>query len=1019
MRIRFYLKVPKAGKFRAFIYGSHRSLGYGEPENGVLMKNNHGIYQFSVEIELEDLNNDLWYSYYLKSDFGGNVYEVVCKRKLENSIVFDTFDRISSIDENVVHFRVRYNTKFGQQLFITGDAEELGGWKLENAVSLFYEFNQDYWEGSVKFQKSVVSRKIKYKYVVVNDNNDYFFEPAKNHVIEISPTLFPLVLEIHDTFRWEDSSLDTLTKSPFVDVITKREMVEDNCLSQIEIKSSILYFSALIPNVRYNQRVKIVGSISELGRWDPRFGIELSDHDFPTWIGRIELINGIKHFEYKYVIIDGLNVIWENGNNRSYDGKTSNIVDIDYPKLIWINDWYVNPNNELIKVFGVYCPLFSLRTKNSQGIGSYTDIIQLVDLCNNIGASMIQLLPINDTLDKGTWNDSYPYRQFSCFALNPIYIDILSITNLPSNIEKEIMINKNKLELLKDIDFPLVYSFKMKMLRKIYNIIDVSKSPKFLKFVNDNNYWIKPYALFCTLRDKYGTSEFRSWNKYSKIKTEEIEQLCNDNIEHVNYYYWIQYICEKQFQKSKKYAVKHRVALKGDLPIGVGYNSVDCWAYPSNFRHDMCCGAPPDSFSDVGQNWEFPTFNWDNMSLNNYEWFKMRLLRFSKLFHAIRLDHVLGFFRVWEITRFTSKTAVLGHYYKCKPIYIDELRENGLYNINRYIKPYIRWHLIQNKFGKEAHDVVNKYFVPQYINSDDDYFDFKEEYNNEIKIKNKLKNEIKDLEKRKQYQNHLFHFIENVCLIPDQEMEDYYHFRTEIKIEHIENTRYGKILFESSSWKELPIWERNKLFELYNDFVYKRHNKIWIEDAEPKLNLIKTTTNMLICSEDLGQFTDEIFKALKSKSFLSLMVQRIPREYSQLFSNVNNFQYLSVSCFSTHDCSTLREWWEEDINLTKNYWKDQLWRNDEFKQTCEPWISEMIIKKNIYVNSILAIFLLQDLTGLLSHLRCENPKDERINIPENNHHHWKFRYKYTLEKLSKDKEFTSKLMEISKGSGRI
>ena len=137
------------------------------------------------------------------------------------------------------------------------------------------------------------------------------------------------------------------------------------------------------------------------------------------------------------------------------------------------------------------------------------------------------------------------------------------------------------------------------------------------------------------------------------------------------------------------------------------------------------------------------------------------------------------------------------------------------------------------------------------------------------------------------------------------------------------------------------------------------------------------------------------------------------------FDEYQNFNYLSVCCPSTHDCSSLRGWWEENSEVITKFWHGQLWRHDAPFKTCEPWISETILKQHLYSNSMLAIFLLQDVTGITQHLRRQEPQEEQINIPADPNHRWRYRYPYTLEELLKDEGFTSKVYDLCKASHRI
>lgn len=1026
MTIRFHLKSSRFGACQPFVYGNIPELGGGDITKALPLLPSTGPYCFSETIETAEPKEGefIWYSYFLRPKFGSDISEQVTRRFVPTFTtqidLYDTFDINNSVGDIVIHFRVRCYTQFGQEMYICGSIPELGNWDLGGAKQMCFEGNADYWDLILRLPLNSSTQKFEYKYIRAFDKYRAEWESESNHEIEISNITSPCVIEVADTFRWSDKTLDIFRRAPFTKAFNRRYThVEPPLLDlslakpgQVQVK-----FQMNCPCVRPGQIVRVVGSCQELGNWDFRQGLPMADGDFPMWNAAILIDRQHFPISYKYVIVDGGKTMWESGQNHYNVGITAPGHDIDFPSSLQINDWFVLPNTELFKGLGVYCPIFSLRGKNSCGIGQYTDIIPLVDVCNRIGASLIQLLPINDTSDKGDWSDSYPYRQTSCFALHPVYIDLLEIIpDLPAEFEHQIRDKRNQLEKSPSVDYPAVWSFKMEMLKKIFPLYKFDQ--EFDQYVENKKDWLKPYALYCYYREKYGTSAFRTWPEHSTTTPEEVEQLSTELHEELKFTYWVQYICDKQFKKSRDYALHNGVVLKGDLPIGVFLNSVECWAFPSNFRCEYCAGAPPDAFSSDGQNWGFPTYDWDFMEKDNYGWWRMRLKRMAELYQVLRVDHVLGFFRIWEIPRDTCVRGMLGHYFPSAPLSPDELRSWGLTDLERYVKPYVRYHILQNKFGDEAQQVAEKYFIARNVDSNDDWYDFKPEYDTEKKIEASL-SELPE-NKRDHYRACLFQLVGNVLLVEDPEQHGFYQVRTEVKVDHIEETKNGPIEYSSSSWLELDDFQRSQFEKLYVDFVYKRQTWNWVQKANPKLDMLKDSTDMLICAEDLGQLTEGILNCLKDHALLSLRVQRMSKDPKDDFDNVDTFSYLSVCCPSTHDSSSLRGWWEENRPMTLNYWHNVLWRHDECPEQMTPEISEMIIKKHLWSNSMWAIFLLQDLTGITPHLaQLQQPDDERINVPANPNHRWKYRYPYTLEDLEKDEEFTSHLHDLAVASHRI
>ena len=304
---------------------------------------------------------------------------------------------------------------------------------------------------------------------------------------------------------------------------------------------------------------------------------------------------------------------------------------------------------------GTAIPVFSLRTESDFGIGEFKDLRPLVDWAAATGQCIIQLLPVNDTTRKGEWKDSYPYSPISSFALHPLYINLQAL-----GIRETVAFKKEQAELnaLEELDYPRVFQAKMKYIRKAFKIRGARDmdTPGFKKFVLENEYWLEEYAQFCAKRDS--------------LEPE--------------YYRWMQWHLDKQFAAEVKYARGRGVSLKGDLPIGVSSDSAEAYWHPELFNLDSTAGAPPDYFSKDGQNWGFPTYNWEEMAKDDFAWWKARLRKMSQYFDAFRIDHILGFFRIWEIPA-GIRSGLAGHFnpalpYSPEEIYNMHLPIDGLFH---------------------------------------------------------------------------------------------------------------------------------------------------------------------------------------------------------------------------------------------------------------------------------------------------------------------------------------------------
>ena len=297
---------------------------------------------------------------------------------------------------------------------------------------------------------------------------------------------------------------------------------------------------------------------------------------------------------------------------------------------------------------GTAIPVFSLRTADDFGIGEFRDLRPLVDWAAATGQCIIQLLPVNDTTRKGEWADSYPYSPISTFALHPLYMRLQEI-GVP--VDKAFLKEQAELNALPELDYPKVFKAKMKRIRKAFldhGAADLATAAC-KKFIKENAAWLPEYAEFCARRDK--------------LEPE--------------YYVWMQYHLDKQFSEEVAYARSKDIHFKGDLPIGVSADSAEAYWHPELFNLDSSTGAPPDYFSTDGQNWGFPTYNWEEMAGDDFAWWKARLRKMSQYFDAFRIDHILGFFRIWEIpTEYTS--GMMGHFNPALPYSLREIQDMGL-----------------------------------------------------------------------------------------------------------------------------------------------------------------------------------------------------------------------------------------------------------------------------------------------------------------------------------------------------
>jgi 4-alpha-glucanotransferase len=495
--------------------------------------------------------------------------------------------------------------------------------------------------------------------------------------------------------------------------------------------------------------------------------------------------------------------------------------------------------------------------------------------------------------------------------------------------------------------------------------------------------------------------DFNSWPTYSKFDQKEVDQLTgakSKTYHAIAFYYFIQYHLHLQLSESAKYAHENGVVLKGDIPIGVYRYGADAWQHPDLFHMDMQAGAPPDDFAVKGQNWGFPTYNWEVMASNDYSWWKLRFEQMSFHFDAFRIDHILGFFRIWSIPM-DQVEGIMGRFVPAIPIAQQELDKKGISaDMDRYTKPFINEAVLFTYFGYD-----NDYAKQHFVNA---LHDGKYELSSNFLTQRSVEAYFKTLpndEWHLKMQQGLYNLISNVILFKGDEPHAY-HFRFNME---------GTLSFQNLDEKS-----KNALRDLYVNYFFVRQDKAWEKEALNKLPMLKKSTNMLICGEDLGLVPNCVPHVLRQLGMLSLEVQRMPKASNKTFFHPTDAPYLSVVTPSSHDTSTIRGWWEEDKNKTQQFFNHEIGQKGQAPEFCEPWINKAILAQHLYSPAMWAIFQLQDFLGVDATIRRNNPKEEQINVPANPKHYWRYRMHITLENLLKQDEFNKEWKKTIQSSGR-
>ena len=888
-------------------------------------------------------------------------------------------------------FTIDYRTHWGENISVEIESERIGRGKSITLLPLNTE-NGETWTG----QFTIPARDMKqflYRYVVVKEGQ----------VIRREWDTVPRNIPANDSMSyifpdyWRDiPALSHLYSSAYI-----RSMSPFN-----PRPTSFVYYTRTIvfrvqaPQLGTGQVLALVGNQAVLGNWNVSQAMRMHGCGANEWVLSLNADGLQLPFEYKYVVLDeqtGCVLEWEQGPNRKSPHltlATSSVLvvcdhDLRLPECHW-------------RVAGVVIPVFSLRSEGSQGVGDFGDLSLLANFAATAGMHAIQLLPIYDTTQTHTWSDCYPYSAISIYALHPMYADLRQLPRLHSrDVMSRFETRAAQLNALPKVDYEGVNQLKHDYLQMLYaqEGPTVMASDDYHKYYAENEDWLLPYCAFCLLRDQYGTSDFRQWPECSVYQPGEIRLIAEHRSKETGYYAFVQYILDKQLKQAAAHAHDLGVWLKGDIPIGISRCSVEAWVSPQLFHMNGQAGAPPDAFSVTGQNWGFPTYNWEAMSEDGYKWWHQRLEKMSHYFDAFRIDHVLGFFRIWQIP-LTCVNGLLGHFSPALPLTQEEIESFGLpFREDFMTSPYITDMVINCIFGEQANWVRENCLK----RTSDGKYQLHSNFATQREILRNIPED--DDEAHTRIRQGLFRLTEQVLFLRDEDKQQCYHPRIAAENEFV---------FRAHSAQEQEAFRR-----IHHHYIYERHNNFWEEHAMSVLPELVRATHMLVCAEDLGMVPQCVQPVLERLRILTLEIQTMPKTYGQLFANLEDNPYRSVATIFTHDMPTLREWWREDPERAQLYYRHVLHHGGEAPADMPGWLCTEVVERHIASPSMLCLLSMQDWLSTNETLRHPDPMAERINIPANAHHYWRYRMHVTLEQLSSAREWCMQLRNMIAQSGRL
>ena len=811
-----------------------------------------------------------------------------------------------------LYFNLEYQTTFGEELVLSVINEDAKSSKPEqykmstlDGLHWFCELSR-----SVK-----TSSHIDYYYSVYRGDQQTRHEwLVVPHRLEFS-AIRGIRYTVYD--HWLDIPEDSfMYSSAFTECVAARKCA----MSDQKEFARTVRLKVRAPQLRSHERLGIIGGGEALGNWDLKRVLPMTEHESNEWVVSLDADRLPQTFEFKFVALSQEAPVWENGANR-----TVSLPEIDLGEVV------VYELSQAVfpvypwKAAGTVIPIFSLRSEGSFGVGDFGDLKMMVDWCYKTKQRVLQVLPINDTINTKTWQDSYPYNSISIYALHPQYTDFRQLPVLKDAAKRQSFeALRKELNALPQIDYERMIAAKMDYLHEVFaqEWTTVQRRDSYKKFFEQNKEWLVPYAAFCYYRDLYGTANYTEWPKGATVANTQKSTFKDKR--QLQFWYFVQYNLDTQMRSAHEYARAHRVILKGDIPIGISREGVEAWVEPKYFNLNGQAGAPPDPFSADGQNWGFPTYNWDEMLKDVCSWWVRRFRKMAQYFDAYRIDHVLGFFRIWEIP-VPHKSGLKGQFSPALGLSREEIEAYGV------------------------------------------------------------------------------EFKEGLFLV-DHKRDDRWHPRIAVQYQE--------------AYAQLSEEQKANFNRLYNDYFYRRNNQFWYTEAMKKLPRLVQATRMLVCAEDLGMVPDCVPWVMNELRILSLEIQSMPKDNTVRFGKLSHNPYRSVDTISTHDMSTLRQWWDEDEAQTQEYYNTSLRRSGAAPHPLPGWLAKDIVSRHLTSPSMLCLLSFQDWLSIDERLRLPDQNAERINIPANPRHYWRYRMHLTIEQLLAADELNNEINTLIIQSGR-
>ncbi len=877
-----------------------------------------------------------------------------------------------------ITFRIHYNTQWGENIRIHHTTSE----HRPCQVATLTPTGGGFWE----YHLNTDSKGIFYRYEFEGLNGIHILEKEFRHFMPYDTA------QITDTWRSPNAPSNALYSAAFTHAVFQHQ----HPIKPAQYNAGQLVIRLREIRLEENEAFCLISQ--QHGNWDTQSPCLMERCETTTWVCHLEKPQQEETFTFKFGIWD----LKHNQFKGFEDGPNRHIQITPNEGAIIINIDGFN-HSSFWRGAGVAVPVFSLRTSQSVGCGEFSDLIPLADWCHSAGLKMIQLLPINDTMATNSWVDTYPYNAISVMAFHPMYINVQKVLDYyTATLTMELAAEAQSLNQEPLVDYEKTLNWKLKALKTLFQSHQskITSDPEIKHYFEVNQWWIADYAVFSVLRDRYHTPDFRQWQELGTYNKRQVEAILRSGSEEAHkawFYIFIQFHLQRQLEEAIEHAHSKRIALKGDLPIGINPNSVEAWVDPMQFNFGLQAGAPPDFFSANGQNWGFPTYNWETMQKDGYAWWQQRLGRMQQFFDAFRIDHILGFFRIWSIPKpFTD--GIMGHFDPSLPLDRGELQRFNFHGDPEYFAlPVVDRPYIEMAVGMHAETIDEQLFTPTALG----HRRMKQAYFNPEAAKNWVEQNIPPQDQEMVFKG-LLQLMREILFIPAT--DSHWHPRI--------------MLTDSRLFGQLSNQEQVALKQIHTHYFYERHNEFWKQSATVRLEGTLKACQMLVCGEDLGMIPASVPEVMQKLQILSLEIQRMPKDINQKYGNTWQYPYLSVCTTSTHDISSLRGWWEENRDESAFYFHHVLHRQGEIPQHLTDDLAKGIIEMHLQSPSMWCIVPLQDITAMDPAIPKLLSAQERINEPAIPRHYWRYRVPFNIDWLLVEHTVHKQMKKIVENSGR-